>query len=610
MKKLLLTLIFVSPFVAKSQVAVSTSQYTASELINSVLLNNAFIPATNITSVTGTNFNSVNGLGYFQKNDSDFQFANGIILSSGDAVNANGPAIDPILSSGSDEWPGDSDMDAITTASGSLLLSKNATVLEFNFIALQDQLSLDYIFASNEYGPNQCDFNGDETLFLLKDITTGSSFINIAVIPNTTSPVSVKNIKDSNYNSSCPSVNPEYFGYYTPNFSTTAPISLRGATIPVRAETPVIPGHMYHLKLILADQYDSLYDSAIFIEAGSFKCGNLNAAEMTVKSSLGTILCDGFTTELSVPYNDLFAYEWSYNGSPLNNNANKLDTSEVGEYSVTVSLPGTIYTITTTIILTSGGGISEAIEINDLTVLEAYNDNIADFDLLPVQDQLSLLFENSTNYEISFYENLNDAQLGSNQLGLTYTNTTNPQTLYAKIENDNSCFIITDFMLNILQDIPPPPTGEATQTFTTGETLANLEVEGQNIQWYATTAGDTPLNIDTALEDGVTYFSTQTINGIESNDRLAVTVRFVAELDDIAFTGFKYYPNPTSDIITFSNTADIETVFVINTLGQTVIIKKVNYSSTQIDLSYLPDGVYLAKIDVGGKSKTIKILKK
>jgi fimbrial isopeptide formation D2 family protein len=39
------------------------------------------------------------------------------------------------------------------------------------------------------------------------------------------------------------------------------------------ASSAIIPGHNYHIKLVIADLYDTVYDSAIFIEAGSFSTG-------------------------------------------------------------------------------------------------------------------------------------------------------------------------------------------------------------------------------------------------------------------------------------------------------------------------------------------------
>jgi hypothetical protein len=77
--------------------------------------------------------------------------------------------------------------------------------------------------------------------------------------------------------------------------------------------------------------------------------------------------------------------------------------------------------------------------------------------------------------------------------------------------------------------IPPPtppvaPTGQANQTFCSGATLAQLSVSGTAIQWYAFANGGAPLPTSTALVNGTTYYASQTVNGLESTSRLAVTV--------------------------------------------------------------------------------------
>jgi hypothetical protein len=77
--------------------------------------------------------------------------------------------------------------------------------------------------------------------------------------------------------------------------------------------------------------------------------------------------------------------------------------------------------------------------------------------------------------------------------------------------------------------VPPPappaaPTGAANQSFCAGATLAQLSATGTAIQWYATPTGGTALPSTTVMVSGTTYYATQTVNGLESTNRLAVTV--------------------------------------------------------------------------------------
>jgi hypothetical protein len=73
--------------------------------------------------------------------------------------------------------------------------------------------------------------------------------------------------------------------------------------------------------------------------------------------------------------------------------------------------------------------------------------------------------------------------------------------------------------------VPPPaaPTGLTSQTFCSGATTAQLNATGSSIQWYASPSGGTALS-NVALVNGSIYYATQTVNGVESTNRLAVTV--------------------------------------------------------------------------------------
>lgn len=73
---------------------------------------------------------------------------------------------------------------------------------------------------------------------------------------------------------------------------------------------------------------------------------------------------------------------------------------------------------------------------------------------------------------------------------------------------------------------PPPaaPTGAANQALCSGATISQLTATGTAIQWYATQTGGAPLASNTALVSGTTYYASQTVNGVESTNRLAVSV--------------------------------------------------------------------------------------
>jgi hypothetical protein len=92
---------------------------------------------------------------------------------------------------------------------------------------------------------------------------------------------------------------------------------------------------------------------------------------------------------------------------------------------------------------------------------------------------------------------------------------------YSYHGNSNRGVILANFAL-----IPPPaaPTGASTQTVCSGATLAQLTASGTAIQWYATPNGGSPLATNTVLVNGSIYYASQTVNSLESANRLAVTV--------------------------------------------------------------------------------------
>ncbi|CAM3705837.1 choice-of-anchor J domain-containing protein [Flavobacterium gelidilacus] len=72
---------------------------------------------------------------------------------------------------------------------------------------------------------------------------------------------------------------------------------------------------------------------------------------------------------------------------------------------------------------------------------------------------------------------------------------------------------------------------------------------------------------------------------------------------------FVAYPNPVVDVLNLSYSSEISSVKVINLLGQEVISRKVNNTTSQIDMSSLTAGAYIVNVTVGDVVKTIKVIK-
>lgn len=53
--------------------------------------------------------------------------------------------------------------------------------------------------------------------------------------------------------------------------------------------------------------------------------------------------------------------------------------------------------------------------------------------------------------------------------------------------------------------------------------VSDLQATGTDIKWYAASSGGSALAANTAITNGTTYYASQTVNGVESISRLAVT---------------------------------------------------------------------------------------
>ena len=90
--------------------------------------------------------------GYFDATGTNFPFESGVILSTGFAVNAEGPNdVDNSSDSGAG-WIGDGDLKVILdNQSGDVQVTNNATVFQFTFVPSIPDMTFEFIFGSEEY---------------------------------------------------------------------------------------------------------------------------------------------------------------------------------------------------------------------------------------------------------------------------------------------------------------------------------------------------------------------------------------------------------------------------------------------------------------------------
>ena len=185
MKKTVLSLIFIL-FIQFlfGQITVNTTGTTSQLVLNNLLVNNGvslcpgFVP--NITSRDASTYGLPKSIGSFTYTGPaiDFPLSKGIVLSTGFANRLPGPNGLIELSDGTNSWLGDNQLlsyiqSFVPPINPGATIYRNATVLEFDFIALTDKLSFDYVFLSEEYGKFQCEY-ADAFAFFLNDVTAGT----------------------------------------------------------------------------------------------------------------------------------------------------------------------------------------------------------------------------------------------------------------------------------------------------------------------------------------------------------------------------------------------------------------------------------------------------
>ncbi|MDQ3101435.1 MAG: choice-of-anchor L domain-containing protein, partial [Bacteroidota bacterium] len=209
----------------------------------------------------------------------------GIILGSGPVMYAAPWSPTPL--STQYIWTyGDDDLTVLAGGTpGSLYaITKDASVLEFDLVPNGDSIKFRFIFASDEYPEWVCSQYNDVFGFFLSGPGINGTFsnnsVNLAVIPGTNVPIAVNSINSGEVGgitfpypeSTCAETDPNWQDnsiYYVDN-EFGPDIYYDGFTVVMEAKSAVQCGETYHIKLAIADYVDAFYDSAVFLEAGSF----------------------------------------------------------------------------------------------------------------------------------------------------------------------------------------------------------------------------------------------------------------------------------------------------------------------------------------------------
>ena len=234
------------------------------QLVEDVLLGSC-------VTVSNVNYTGpASAAGTFDASGTTFTMQSGILLTTGSANTAIGPD-DDNNAGVNQNTSGDADLTALATEN-----TYDAVVLEFDFVPEDDTLTFRYVFASEEY-PEWVgsEYNDVFGFFMSGPGVSGpytGGAANIALIPGTTTPVAINNVNNG-YSNSEPASGPcTNCAYYVENGSGPD-VQYDGYTTVLTAQAIVTPCETYHIRLAIADAGDHIYDSGVFLEAGSFTSG-------------------------------------------------------------------------------------------------------------------------------------------------------------------------------------------------------------------------------------------------------------------------------------------------------------------------------------------------
>ncbi|WP_341902720.1 choice-of-anchor L domain-containing protein [Fluviicola taffensis] len=188
------------------------------------------------------------------ENGSDLGVNSGLVLSTGFPNMSSAPSY--TFSSYNLNMPGDNDIILYGNLSGQGAYSYDAIAVHFDFTPIvTDTIRFNYIFASEEYPEYSNTTYNDRFLFLVSE--NGGTPVNIAQVPGTTTPVEINSINQI--------VNSQYYNDNSIGLNSTNFV-FDGYTVPLEAKFYAQVGNTYHIKLVISDVSDGVYDSAIFLD--------------------------------------------------------------------------------------------------------------------------------------------------------------------------------------------------------------------------------------------------------------------------------------------------------------------------------------------------------
>jgi gliding motility-associated-like protein len=348
LSKIIITLqLFLYAGSALAQIAVTANQ-TATVLAQRLAGNGITITNATLTCAAAAN-------GSFVVTSSNLGLDSGIVLTTGNAASV--ATSEPALTSFNNNTNGDPALQALSGAS----TTRDACILQFDLVPKGDTIKFEYVFGSEEYINSVCGpYNDAFAFFISGPGITGTQ--NMAQVPGTTIPVAVNSINNGIPGSfgslpNCTSMGAgsPFTAFYNNN-AGGATVAYRGLTTVLTAAHAVIPCNTYHLKLTIADALNGLYDSGVFIKAGS------------LQSSTFSVTAQGPVSNAGVPalYKSCLPGSFTFSRSVAKPTAQTLNFQITG-----TAINGTDYTTLPTSVTIPANALNILVPVNGISTLPA-----------------------------------------------------------------------------------------------------------------------------------------------------------------------------------------------------------------------------------------------
>ncbi|RNC84907.1 MAG: gliding motility-associated C-terminal domain-containing protein [Winogradskyella sp.] len=454
----LLLVCFICQNVLGQNITVDSQSFTPQQLIEDILIDSDCIENVTVTNVVTGNFaNGQLSYGYFDGTGTTFPFERGLVMSTGQLFRVPGPNT-TLSDDDAPGWDGDNDLEVALNETNTF----NATILEFDFTSITSQISFRYLFASEEYqenNSNTCIFS-DLFGFLIRPTGSTDPYTNIALVPNSNTPVKVTTVHSGIPGpGGCPPINEQYFGSWN---GANTPINFNGQTEILTATATVIPNQSYHVKLVIADEFNARFDSAVFLEAGSFELTRDLGPDRLIQAN--NALCENETLIVDATIAGNNGYDWFRDGVLVQSdpvgctNCGTYEITQAGTYNVEINLDGNCGAIGT---ITVEYAQNPIVFNSTLSECDFDQDGLTTYNLF--DGEIGLTNNNQNLGIVNFFLSQSDAEMNINpiQSPTTFENTTQNQIVFALIENISNCTSIAELTLSTSNNSLNIPTLEA-----------------------------------------------------------------------------------------------------------------------------------------------------